>query len=327
MADIKTTIAPTDIEWEMDWSGKGKDGQRLHPDKPDRETIFERKGALALMLLNGVLHMNNHWWEEDWPKEARETLFLGADCSDVFAWGCSDSEGVGYTDIEPLHRAWRKDPVWGPSVWSMIKRREMPQGPVEKRIREAGIWDLDALRAEHGLRPNHYDGVSMVLAQHKYERYSAWERESGREPKPFDAGWWDGWREFAAANPGWNDEAWKAEDDLLCAEWRRENGHATELDDLGPIEGDAWEETLGAIAEGREPDLEPGRRIELPEDVVGVCLRGLSSSDSKVRGTAARALATASPRTAAKHIRKAMEGETNRLILAEYKAALDRTDG
>ena len=28
----------------------------------------------------------------------------------------------------------------------MVKRNQMPQAPVEKAIRKAGIWDLDALR-------------------------------------------------------------------------------------------------------------------------------------------------------------------------------------
>ena len=241
--DLARLVTPRKVEWTMDWSGLKEDGTRRHPDKPETEQVFEETGALALLLINDVLHLNSHHWEDAWPREARGTLFMGVDCSDVFAWGCSDSEGAGHADIEAVYRHWIRDRVWGPAVWCMIKRREMPQRPVEKRIRDAGIWDLDALRVEHGLRANHYDGVSGVWAGHKYLAYSAWERAGGREPLPFDAKWWDGWRLFTAANPDWSDAAWKAEDDRLLAQWKAENGFAA---DAGESPSDVDVKTEGA---------------------------------------------------------------------------------
>jgi hypothetical protein len=38
-----------------------------------------------------------------------------------------------------------KDPIHGAAVWCIKKRQCWPQAPVEKSIREAGIWDLDSL--------------------------------------------------------------------------------------------------------------------------------------------------------------------------------------
>lgn len=224
MTDIKTTIDPEDIEWEMDWSGLKPDGSRMFPDKPDKELILEPTGVLTILLLNEVIHTNSHHWKKDWPEDAQKAIYFGVNCNDVFAWGCADSEELQYHEIKPLYKLWKKDPYWGPAIWCMTKRKEMPQRPVGLSIRSARIWDLDALKVEHGLRSNHYDGVSLVIARRKYDAYCAWEQANGREPRPFDTQWWDGWKEYTAANPDWYNEAWKAADEAACAQWRLENG-------------------------------------------------------------------------------------------------------
>jgi hypothetical protein len=225
--EVKRTIDPDDIEWEMGWTGLKADGSRMFPDKPEKEMVFEAEDALALLLLNEVIHINDHWWEKEWPEEARRRIHFGVNCSDVFAWGCADSESLDYKDIESLYRMWAKDPVYGHEIWCIIKRRELPQDCVEKSIRNAGIWDLDALKAEHNLRNNHYSGVSIVLAQRKYSTYCDWEKSVGREPRAFDANWWNGWNEYTTANPGWNSEEWKAADTAACEQWRLENGFSS----------------------------------------------------------------------------------------------------
>lgn len=224
--DVVRVIAPENVLWNMDWSGLNEDGTRRHPEKPENEEVFEIEHALALLLVNEVAFLNQNHWEKSWPEEARRTFYVGINCNDVFAWGCSDAEGASYDDIETVYRHWLKDPHWGTAVWCMIKRRELPQRPVAERIAKAGIWNLDALAVEHGLKPNHYDGVSSVLAGHKYRVYCDWERSQGRDPRPFDKEWWAGWREFTAAVPGWYDDAWKAEDARLREEWRAAHGHA-----------------------------------------------------------------------------------------------------
>lgn len=234
--------------WTMRWDGLNADGTRKYPDKPETEEIFEDAKGLALLLANEVVHLNSNHWKDEWPKAARETVYLGVDCSDVFAWGCSDSESAAYADIESVYRHWLKDPRWGPAVWCMIRRKQMPQGPVEKRIRDSSIWDLDALKAEHGLRDNHYDGISGVQASQKYEAYCSWERAQGAEPLTYDAGWWEGWRRFVAANPDWHDAAWKAEEARRRTAWREDHGYGDQATEAPAVETvDIPEETARLI--------------------------------------------------------------------------------
>lgn len=230
LPECRTTIEPSDVEWEMDWTQKRADGSRMCPDKPEKERIFEPKGALALMLINEVIFLNSHHWEKDWPEAARQCVSLNVNCSDVFAWACADSEEATYAEIEAVYQHWKKDTGWGTAIWCIIKRKELPQRPVEKRIRDDGIWDLDALTKEHGLRANHYDGISGLMSRRKYAAYSAWAKTEGREVLPYDAGWWAGWKQFTAANPGWNSAEWKAAEDAAIAEWRLANGWAEDAD-------------------------------------------------------------------------------------------------
>jgi hypothetical protein len=238
--EIKNNIEPHDIEWEMTWS------QKSFPNKPEKEMIFEEEAALAHLLMNQVVFLNSHWYkfseigetrsdgkgfeivdraDARWTKEESELISVSVNCNDVFAWGCSDSDPLPHSEIKPLYQMWRKDPRHGAEIWCIIKRKHMPQRPVEKSIRSGGVWDLDALQAEHGLLPNHYDGVSGVFAKQKYEAYCTWEKSEGQSPLPFDAGWWAGWKRFTEANPGWYNAEWKEEQDRRRTEWRRVSGH------------------------------------------------------------------------------------------------------
>jgi hypothetical protein len=104
---------------------------------------------LAHLLINTVIFCNNGWFYKDkgepWKEDA---VSLHVNCNDVFAWGCADSEDITSTEIHDLYKMWRRDPSWGPAVWCMMKRKLMPQKPVEKMIRDAKIWDLDSLGLE-----------------------------------------------------------------------------------------------------------------------------------------------------------------------------------
>lgn len=163
MADIVWTIAPDDVEWEYDRTGLKanlKDNERIQA-LPDKETMFEDGKALAVLLMNEVIFLNSHWWEDEWPEKAKKLTSLNVNCNDVFAWGCADAEELPHDQIESLYHMWQKDPSWGPAVWCMIQRNQMPQKPVEKIIREMGIWDLDALK----LGGNTMDAEVTALVQ------------------------------------------------------------------------------------------------------------------------------------------------------------------
>jgi len=197
-------------------SYKGRDGNDIE--------IFNEELALASLLMNDAVSLNQHWWEENWPEEARMTFAISVNCNDIFAWGCADGEDIKYQDLRSVYEYWSKDPDWGIAVWCIVKRREMPQRPVEQRIRDAGLWDMDALKAEFALRSNYYDGMCHLDAIRKYQVYSTWAVESGHDLLPFDAGWWNGWKQFIASNPNWDSPEWQAGNKNARDVWRAENG-------------------------------------------------------------------------------------------------------
>lgn len=102
---------------------------------------------LAHLLLEDVIFCNNGWWfEKEGKPWQKDYISHHVNCNDVFGWGCADSEDVTYSEINELyHDFWQKDPVWGPAAWCIKKRRRLPQPPVAKRMREAGIWNLEEL--------------------------------------------------------------------------------------------------------------------------------------------------------------------------------------
>ena len=223
MSEISYTIDPANVEWEMDWSQTDTKGNRKWPDKPEKEKIFEVEEAVALLLINEVIFLNSHHWEKEWPDRARKTTSLNVNCSDIFAWGCADAEEICVDDeIEDLYRMWKDNPTWGSALWCMMKRREMPQKPVEEDMRKDDV-DLDAFQKEHNLRNNFYSGHSAAQAKFKYECYSEWARSTGKKVLPFDAGWWNGWKDFIKANPDWEEQVGKEAYTLIRNQFIKDN--------------------------------------------------------------------------------------------------------
>lgn len=221
-----TVVQVQDVLWTMDWGpdAKNRDGS----SKEQFEQMFEEDRALAQLLLEEVVFRNTFWHEKDWPEDARKGSCFYVNCNDLFMWGCSDAEPLDLSDsaqLRNLYEFWIKDRKDGAAVWCMISRSIMPQRPYEKKIRDAGIWDLDAIQKEHGLRTN-YDYCQLKLARIKYERYAQWDTENGRTPVSFDGGWWaKGWMPFVNANPDWETDAFKAVLKDAEASWLRENGY------------------------------------------------------------------------------------------------------
>lgn len=120
----------------------------------DGEEYFQASEALALLLLYDKLIINNHWWEDDWDASKKKLFYIGVNCNDVFAWGCTDAEEVMYHELKDVFSYWEKGRVWGTAVWCIIKRKQMPQKPVYEKIQKEGIWDLDKLQKEYNLEDN-----------------------------------------------------------------------------------------------------------------------------------------------------------------------------
>lgn len=140
------------VRWEMDWSQLDDAGNRKYPDKPLKEIVFAEDMALALLIASDVFVLNNHWWKADpkytdevWSEEASKTFSISVLCNDVFCWACADAEEMFFEDLESVYDHWEKDPLWGPAVWCIKKRKLMPQKPVYEAIMNAGIWNLDEM--------------------------------------------------------------------------------------------------------------------------------------------------------------------------------------
>lgn len=123
----------------------------------DRE-YFDSSTALAWLLAHDHCFINSrHWREHD-----KGDIAVCVNCNDVFAWGCSDAEDLPFDQVQPLYEMVRRDPQWGAAMWCILRRKEMPQPPVERAIRKAGIWNLD----QHGLGENVTDAwAQSVFAQ------------------------------------------------------------------------------------------------------------------------------------------------------------------
>jgi hypothetical protein len=100
---------------------------------------------IAHLLVEGILFTNNGHWDSNWTKD-KTTLHVS--CNDLFAWGCADAEDILHSEISELYSMYRKDPIWGASAWCIKKRNLMPQSPVEKKMRESGVWNdlLDEIK-------------------------------------------------------------------------------------------------------------------------------------------------------------------------------------
>lgn len=146
----------TNLEWPTSDSVDVKSPIEYLYENDSGETIssFDTERALAVLLLAEVVFLNSHWWESDWPEEARKRTCICLDVSDVFIWGSADAISIDYAHIEEIYRYWVKDPKWGPAVWGIIHRKLMPQAPVEKSINEHGIWNLTDLKEKYGLEDN-----------------------------------------------------------------------------------------------------------------------------------------------------------------------------
>lgn len=123
----------------------------------DFEEEFDGEKALAVLLLEDVVFLNNHWWlsasrstkfykeppENPWPEDACNTFSISVNCNDIFAWACADAEECYFDELQDLFNHWKKDKTWGSAVWCIKKRNQLPQKPVYDSIMKTGIWDLD----------------------------------------------------------------------------------------------------------------------------------------------------------------------------------------
>lgn len=121
------------IDYESNWWPSSD----LWPEAKGDFLLFHEQ-AVALLLLNENLVILAH--------KGKPVLMVN--CSDVFAWGCADAEDIpclGFNDEEEkpfweLYELVRKNPKWGSTQWTILKRQLRPQLAVEKLLKEDNSW-------------------------------------------------------------------------------------------------------------------------------------------------------------------------------------------
>ena len=104
------------------------------------EVVFELEAALAVLLNQGILILNNHWWRKDFSDYQKQLFSISVNCSDVFCFASADAEEMMFKDIQDVFEHWEKDNKWGTTVWCIKKRKQEPIGPVFDAIINDGIW-------------------------------------------------------------------------------------------------------------------------------------------------------------------------------------------
>lgn len=119
----------------------------------DDTTYYDEERILAQLLLDGVCHLNTGSFYED------RTVCAFVTCNDIFAWACADSECVTYSELPALYEMHMADPKWGVIKWCILRRKEMPQSPVLREMKEDGAWDID----NEQIGPNTTDAETQAV--------------------------------------------------------------------------------------------------------------------------------------------------------------------
>ncbi len=107
-------------------------------------TEFEENDVLALLLANGTVFLNNHWWRKDFTEEQKQLFSINLNVNDIFG-PCADAEEVLYNEFEDLYEHYEKDPDYGVVIWCAKKRKMLPRPRICNCIVEQGIWNLENL--------------------------------------------------------------------------------------------------------------------------------------------------------------------------------------
>lgn len=128
-----------------------KDEVELYPETEflnSGRILYTDDDILAILLLEEKIFINNHWWENEWTNEQQQLFSINVECNDVFVWASADAEELLYNELQELWEYFKKDPIWGCTVWCIVKRNMMPQKPVYDVIMASGIWDLDSMNLD-----------------------------------------------------------------------------------------------------------------------------------------------------------------------------------
>lgn len=114
-------------------------------DPDDLDTADMLAEMLRVPGLLFVAGQNGPFFYESDGDKAPAAIFVN--CNDLFAWACADAEPLPMSEINNLYAMEREHRPHGASIWACLRRGMRPQGPVEKKMREAGAWtdEMEAL--------------------------------------------------------------------------------------------------------------------------------------------------------------------------------------
>jgi hypothetical protein len=137
---ILTVDTEKDVYWDLEYEDNPIFKEKANTISHE----FEETKALACLLLDDVVFINEYWWKTDWPREAKKSFAIAVNTNDCFCYG-SDATDVKYHELKDLYDHWIKDPCWGPIVWAAKKENLMPLPRITVSIKESGIWDLSTM--------------------------------------------------------------------------------------------------------------------------------------------------------------------------------------
>jgi hypothetical protein len=103
---------------------------------------YDENKALAEMLTADMLILNEYWFKDHWPEDARRSFVIAVNCNDVFAGG-ADAEEVMYDELENLYDHYKADITWGVAVWCCKKRKCKPGMRYESYIKVSPAWSIE----------------------------------------------------------------------------------------------------------------------------------------------------------------------------------------
>jgi len=99
----------------------------------------------AWLILAGEVSVFFRSWEynsgTDYMGKIEEGGMIEYNCSDVFMWGCSDSEELSEADCISLYKAWKTGKPYATMLWVCKKRNQRPQDAWKLDLEKKGVWN------------------------------------------------------------------------------------------------------------------------------------------------------------------------------------------
>lgn len=102
------------------------------------EIIFSEEMAVAYLLKEEAVFL----CDVKEPEEDGDGPKLGfmINCNDVFYWASADCEALAYHEIEQFYLLYKHLGYYGMVQWVCNQRKMRPQIPIEKEMKEKGVW-------------------------------------------------------------------------------------------------------------------------------------------------------------------------------------------